>query len=156
MKIFYLYMRDGKRVYVKVDDGDAHLLRSMNWRAAQGKSGPTVARHIPGGGKQTLARFLLDVTDENVIVAHTNGDQLDCRRANLRLVPRGNQLERIRKKRFAAAARAFGMFSCGHPRTPENTYAGMNCKACALQSSKEKYSRKKARKESQAESEEFQ
>ena len=44
-------------------------------------------------GKMQLHRFLLGITDENVIVDHANRNRLDCRKGNLRIVtPQQNSM----------------------------------------------------------------
>lgn len=76
------------RGFVAVIDGaDAHLAK-LNWLTVYSMAGKAYAgRRAPGQSKlQLLHRVILGLTDRAVLCDHKNGDNMDCRRDNLRAV----------------------------------------------------------------------
>lgn len=98
MEFFVLNQRLG-RVRVLIDDVDADLAE-QRWHLAGGKG--TVGRYVAQGGPLYLHRviaqrmgLIAQVVGEGRAVPsvdHENGDKMDCRRANLRLRKRAQQV----------------------------------------------------------------
>ena len=84
-----LYDRQGRvTAQTMIDAGDAARVRPFRWtRTAEG-----YVRTRVGTKRVSLHRFLLDAP-ENLQVDHINGDRLDNRRCNLRLVTFAQQMQ---------------------------------------------------------------
>lgn len=87
-----LHRRDGTvRAFVTIDVGDAWITQ---WRWSLSRGGYAMRTTRRGGGRRgpsttiLLHRLLLALErGDRRQVDHVNGDRLDCRRANLRVVP---------------------------------------------------------------------
>ena len=69
-----------------VDDGDFEILSRSRWHAARNKCGTYYARGWDGLKKVLMHRVIMGAI-EGEIVDHKNGNTLDNRRENLRIVP---------------------------------------------------------------------
>ncbi len=79
---------------ILVDDDDAHWLRanplSVNQRCGSAKRDyPTIKQH---GVSQILGRVILGVTDEHAVVRYTDGNPMNCTRANMHVERIGYEL----------------------------------------------------------------
>lgn len=69
-----------------VDLDDLEKVLSKKWRFWKGD-------YFTGNKKPvTISRFIMDATNENLVVDHINGDRTDNRRKNLRIVTQKNNL----------------------------------------------------------------
>ena len=99
----FLVLYKGGTFSFLVDDSDAELVASaVPWHILISHSGQTYvqryARNNSGNPTtQTLHRFLL-VPPPNIEVDHINGNGLDNRRINVRLVTRPEQMQNQRKQ----------------------------------------------------------
>ena len=74
-----------------IDAGDMETVSRHYWHYKKNKG--YIVSVQAESGKMQLHRFLLGITDENVIVDHTNRNRLDCRKGNLRIVtPQQNSM----------------------------------------------------------------
>lgn len=73
---------------VKVDDCDAHLMRSMVWRANTTKCGIAVYRSQGGVSRGGDRRLSAKIIGAAPYIVHLNNDPLDFRRANRKGVTR--------------------------------------------------------------------
>ena len=85
-----------------IDDEDARL-SEYRWYAQKDPNGLVYARRWSGtvNGRQVperLHRAVLGISDPKMIVDHINGDGLDCRRGNLRVV---TALTNARNRRYS-------------------------------------------------------
>lgn len=80
---------------ILVDDEDYERVMKYNWTLSKytfpnGRINYHIKRIIrmPNGKKTNviLSRFILNVTDPNLVVDHISGDQLDNRKSNLRAI----------------------------------------------------------------------
>lgn len=79
-----------------IDATDLATIAPFKWSATNGRSGPTYARAYVGGGRsgatyRRMHRLILDVRSK-MDIDHINGDGLDNRRCNLRVVSRADNL----------------------------------------------------------------
>ncbi|HEV2294949.1 MAG TPA: HNH endonuclease [Tepidisphaeraceae bacterium] len=83
-----------------VDAADLPLVNGKRWNWSPGKPAtPKAGSVVLGMGrspKPSLGRVILGIEDPRMLVAHANGDRLDCRRANL-LVRTRSESARLRK-----------------------------------------------------------
>ena len=86
-----------QNLFAQVDDDDYKRLKNFTWSAWRNKKTFYAARKVRRAGKQfsiLMHRVILDAPAD-MQVDHINGDGLDNRRENLRLVtPRKNTLNR--------------------------------------------------------------
>lgn len=74
-----------------IDAGDMETVSRHYWHYKKNKG--YIVSVQAESGKMQLHRFLLGITDENVIVDHANRNRLDCRKGNLRIVtPQQNSM----------------------------------------------------------------
>lgn len=74
-----------------IDAGDMETVSRHYWHCKKNKG--YIVSVQAESGKMQLHRFLLGITDENVIVDHANRNRLDCRKGNLRIVtPQQNSM----------------------------------------------------------------
>ena len=97
-----LVRRNGQVVgHTLVDANDATLLGQWTWRLSS--DGYAVRSETKNGAKRTiyLHRAVMQAP-RGAIVDHVNGDRLDCRRANLRLVtPSQNNANSVDRPRHS-------------------------------------------------------
>lgn len=90
------YWRQVRAGWFFVDDADSGLVEPFLWR--QHAAG-YVYRAKPGGGMILLHRDLCGLTPgDGLEVDHINGDRLDNRRANLRVVTRSENAQNLAAK----------------------------------------------------------
>ena len=100
-----------KGQFALVDVADLERVGAWRWSATS-NCGQWYAVRVAAGKRVYLHRYLLDNPDG--IVDHINGDPLDCRSANLRVVDaRGNAANR-RKVKKAASSRFVGVVWDGY------------------------------------------
>lgn len=94
-----------RSLYLLIDNKDFKKIKLFHWYAAKKFTDKTfyVVRHyytIDGKrNNQGIHRFLLNITDPNILVDHINGNGLDNRRCNLRIVTKSeNQKNRGNNK----------------------------------------------------------
>jgi hypothetical protein len=96
---------------VLIDDEDAHLLMTGVWRYKLMCGKSYVVRSGYKYGKlyreMSLARLIAGATSKSQVVDHINGDTLDNRRCNLRIV---THLENIRNSAKKQVDRAMSRF----------------------------------------------
>ena len=74
-----------KGYFSKVDDEDFERLIKHKWCVVKKRTGSNIYAQMQVGKKKySLHRFILGLTDPQVLVDHINGDSLDNRRENLR------------------------------------------------------------------------
>ena len=78
-----------------VDEQDAKFVMSRKWYGAKSRS----TRYVKTGKNDRLHRMLLGVTDKSKIVDHINGNGLDNRRSNLRIVDVSENVANRQKSR---------------------------------------------------------
>jgi hypothetical protein len=74
----------GRGKAATIDDADEPLVKGRRWMYDKGYA---VASKYPSG-VESMHRLIMKCTDRNKVVDHINGDRLDNRRENLRLVSR--------------------------------------------------------------------
>lgn len=67
---------------ILIDKEDQHLLSINSWRIVKGY----VQRHRPKGQKEIMLHRLIIACPKGMYVDHINGNKLDNRRSNLRIV----------------------------------------------------------------------
>ena len=78
-----------------VDAQDAEFALSRNWYGVKSRQ----TRYAKTGKNERLHRMLLGVTDKSKVVDHINGNGLDNRRANLRIVDVSENVANRQKSR---------------------------------------------------------
>jgi hypothetical protein len=79
-----LHGSKGRGKAATIDDEDEPLVKGRRWIYDKGYA---VASKYPSG-VESMHRLIMKCTDPNKVVDHINGDRLDNRRENLRLVSR--------------------------------------------------------------------
>lgn len=74
-----------KGQFALVDDEDFDQVNQFKWSVLKKRNTFTAVRYGEERKFYYLSRFLLNVTDKNIIVDHINHNGLDNRRCNLRL-----------------------------------------------------------------------
>lgn len=89
---------------IKVDVEDLEKIAPYRWNAEKDPLGKYYARTRSADFRAILSNFLLD-TPEGMVPEHINGDKLDCRRENMRVVtPAKRAHSRQRKAEYMAAS----------------------------------------------------
>lgn len=99
-----------------IDPDDAERVRQFNWSLDQRKNGTRYASrkdYRNGGRKVYLHRFIMEAAEDED-VDHLNGNGLDCRRSNMRLTTRTQNLQNQHKHRAKSGVR--GAYWCGRRR----------------------------------------
>jgi len=97
-----------------IDDDDYEKVNQFKWSAHFRHHTWYGCRQVPDSTKkngqryQSLHRFILGVTDPKIFVDHIDGDGLDNRKSNLRLVTNKENLRNNRKTR-----KVRGVWQCG-------------------------------------------
>jgi hypothetical protein len=84
-----------KNFVALVDDEDYERLSGLNWRVSTHKN----KRTNYAVAVVKLHRLVLGVKDSTILVDHRNGEGLDCRKENLRIATRAQNLANSRKHR---------------------------------------------------------
>lgn len=134
-----------------IDAADAHLVDGVCWQANKSRNVVYAARHKRCGGKRsfiTMHRVIISAP-ANVAVDHINGDGLDNRRSNLRLVSNTENMWNMRRpssntsgfkgvtwnnniKKWRARIKVYGEYRyLGSFADPKEAHAAY-CKAAAL------------------------
>lgn len=81
--------------YALIDEQDEELVlgRSWYWVASKG------ARYAKTGKNERMHRIILGIKESDVIVDHINGDGLDNRRSNLRLISSAENVKNRQRSR---------------------------------------------------------
>ena len=89
--------------FTMVDKTDLSLVSTINWHVHASKRGYYARGKLKGGKSVYLHRYIMEVSDPTTEVDHVNGDCLDNRRHNLRVVSRSGN-NRNRTKRLAGSS----------------------------------------------------
>ncbi len=87
-----------KNLIAVIDDADLASVSNHKWTAVIGK-GTAYARSFINGDTVQLHRFLLGKIPAGMVVDHINGDGLDNRRENLRVVTNSENLRNTYRHR---------------------------------------------------------
>ena len=114
-------------VIVTVDDDIAPLLRAQMWRARFTKNTQSYHVYLSVGGRaESLARKILDIDDERKEARFINGNSLDLRRSNMRVVTYQEKMAEVRASRDMLR-KVLNVCKRGHRMTPDNTYRNGKC-----------------------------
>jgi HNH endonuclease/AP2 domain len=84
-----------------IDDEDFERLNQYKWGLVKSKTGSYAARGTRSNGvyrKILMHKELLPCLDKKLIVDHINGNKLDNRKQNLRIVTRSQNLQNSKKR----------------------------------------------------------
>jgi hypothetical protein len=102
MKRIELGGERGKGKFLLVDDSDFSMFNFFSWSSDGHGYGQA---HVPKSGKNCqetiLAHHLILESAKDKVIDHINGDKLDCRRENLRLVTQSQNLTNSKKRKNA-------------------------------------------------------
>ena len=91
-------------LHTHIDADKVHLLGRWSWRSQRSTNSPRPVHYVVGravGITVGLHRYLMGYHGRDLVVDHINGDGLDNRLANLRLVTRS---ENVRNRHFGVPA----------------------------------------------------
>ena len=96
---------------VLIDEDDYELVKQYSWHINPNRKDRKTVRGVVNGKKVYLHRFLLGVTNRDVLIDHINRNPLDNRKSNLRLcTPSQNQYNRGPNKN--STSRYVGVHFC--------------------------------------------
>lgn len=106
-----LRARDGSvHAYALVDDADCELASRYTWGLRAARSGTSYVAGRVDGRIEYLHRLLMGLTPgDGLEVDHRDGNPLDCRRGNMRVVTHAEQQQNQRRRRKAGASRFRGV-----------------------------------------------
>lgn len=98
MKLIYLGGKYGSIIgnYAIVDDEDFDRVNKFNWTAYL-NDGNFYCYTGRGDKKKILHRFIMEITDKNILVDHTFGNGFDNQKTNLRICNHAQNMSNRRK-----------------------------------------------------------
>ena len=95
-----------------IDEDRKHILTEKKWRVSS--RGYVIHSHRVGKKVETirLHRLLLGVTDPSIIIDHINGNKLDNRVSNLRIVTTSQNAMNQKKTKLKTSSRYKGVSKC--------------------------------------------
>lgn len=97
--------------FAMVDDEDYDFLNQFHWSVGSGGYPQRAVKTEKGWRPKRMHRDLLNYTTEaNVMADHINGDRLDHRRSNLRLVSKAKNQQNQGKRSRKASSRFKGVY----------------------------------------------
>jgi hypothetical protein len=92
---------------VDVDDADDHVMLAHNWRLMHGRRYVVYGKRINGKAATLSLHRILMGAREGDEVDHIDGNPLNNRRANLRIVTHGQNMKNLPKQRLENATSRF-------------------------------------------------
>lgn len=93
-----VYNKFGEKIYdVIIDSDDIEKIKDKKWRYNVKKGKPYILTGSGAGNQVYLSRFIMNY-DGKMEIDHINGNVLDNRKSNLRIVERKNNIKNLKQK----------------------------------------------------------